>query len=876
MSLPILPSKLFIPGSDQLIARPHLFEQLNNGLGRKLILVTAPAGSGKTSLVSAWLREIKVPVAWLSLDGTDGDPGRFVTYIVAACQKIEPTIGQRVLDLLQAPQSPRLDTMMTLLLDDLSHLSHNDCLLVLDDYHLIEELSIHEGLRFLLDHLPPQMHLVVITREDPPFPLPKLRVRQQLTELRVRDLRFTIPEISAFFNQNSNPVQLSTEEIAALARRTEGWIAGLQLAAISLQNNPDPSDFIKNFAGDDRYIVDYLFSEVLEQQPSHVLDFLQQTSILKRFTANLCQAVSAQSRANEILAYLEEANLFLVPLDNRREWYRYHHLFGDLLSHRLKQTSPSQIPKLHRLASRWYQEHGFMEDAMHHALTAEDYDYAADLIEQVGLKMRGQGRLNQLQQWMVALPETYHAERPYLSLLLAFRSVLNMQAEKAEAHLSVAEPLISKMADNSKLKSEIMCQMSLLRGYISRLQGEIAASTRYLQEAAQWLPDHGAVLHCSVYLNLGTNHWILGNFSEAEAPFRQAITFLNQPDTVYPAFIAAAGLTNLYRQQGRLNEIGRLHQQLAQQLPPAQRSHLAKSFVAAEEGPLLYEKNELTAATESINQALETSKNLDRTINVSIALLILAWIKHVNGQRADIEPLLAQANANRQPFVVEFDYYQVRLWLAMGNLEAASRWARAYEQAHKEIKPWQALIDLTYAHILFAENQLEQTLKTLEQCEAATRSIGAMNWVVRSLALKAVCYQARHDRDQALHSLQQALTLAEPEGYCRTFIDMGLPMQRLLHQAATQGIATNYISHLLNNFPHSSADKPTPNLAEPLTEREHSILRLMAVGRSNREIAEKLFLSVNTIKWYSTHIYRKLGVNSRTEAVAQAREAGIL
>jgi len=546
MPLPILTSKLYIPHSDAIIARPHLFQQLTVGLSHKLILVAAPAGYGKTSLISAWLREINLSTAWLSLDATDCDPGRFISYVVAACRQIEPTIGQTILDLLQLPQPPPFEVMLTLLLDDLTKLALSHFLLVLDDYHLIEELSVHKGMRFLLDHLPPQLHLVIISREDPPFPLPQLRVRQQMTELRANDLRFTTSEIIAFFNQTTKEVKLSPADIAVLERRTEGWAAGLQLAAISLQNTPDPTGFIKDFAGDNRYVVDYLITEVLEQQPPDVLDFLQQTSILMRFTAALCQTVTTQPHAGETLAYLEETNLFLVALDNRREWYRYHPLFGDLLFHRLRQMSPAQIPRLHRLASHWYQEQGFSDDAIHHALAGEDYDYAADLIEQVGLKIIGQARLNQLQQWIVSLPKTFTSERPHFSVLLAWICVLNRQPDQAESHLAVAEPAIQNLAEDSKLRLEIVCQVAMLRGYVARLRYDLLASITHIQQAIQFLPNHNEFLQCTAYLNLGGNYWRLGNFAAVEMPLRQAVTFLNFPDTIYPALAAAGYLANTY------------------------------------------------------------------------------------------------------------------------------------------------------------------------------------------------------------------------------------------------------------------------------------------------------------------------------------------
>ncbi len=887
MSLPILTSKLYIPHSSALIARRRLFEQLTNGLSRKLTLVAAPAGSGKTSLVSAWLREIDLPVAWLSLDGADSEPTRFFNYLVAACRHLEPAIGQSVLDLLQTPQPPPLEAMMTLLIIDItSTTTAQQYLLVLDDYHLIDDISIHEAMKFLLDHQPPRLHLILITREDPPFPLPQWRVRRQMTELRANDLRFTTPEIIEFFNKTTKELSLSPEDVAALERRTEGWVAGLQLAALSLQNLADPTGFIKDFAGDDRYVVDYLITEVLQQQPPHVLDFLEQTSILRRFSATLGEAVTGQSNVAEILTYLEETNLFLVPLDNRREWYRYHHLFGDLLYHRLKQTSPGRIPKLHGLASRWYQAQGLTDDAIYHALAGEDYDYGADRIEQVGLKMIGQARLIQTERWIDSLPDTFIEERPYLSILLAWNSVLNMQPDKAETQLAHVRTGLQKLTSNNNLTLELTCQIAIIQGYISRLRRDLPTSIAHIQQAIESLPEENEFLQCVAHLNLGGNYWVLGNFTAAQAPLRQAVTFLGLADTTYPALVAAGYLTNAFLQRGHLSKAKNLCQHVEQKLTYRRRPPPAIAYVAIEQGALFYEQNDLTAATARLSQAVQLGENLDRIVNIGRALLLLAWIKQVSGQPEEATALLERASANRPPTVAEFEYHQVRLWLAQGNFSAAGEWAKAYGAQRDGEKPWQALDELTFAHVMLADKQVDRALEAVSWSEASAQAAGTTGWIIRSLALKALCYQATNDTKQALHSLRQALEIAEPEGYCRTFIDHGPPMHQLLQQAAAQNIAPAYVSRLLAAFPKSRqagtssppllrSPAPSP-LVEPLNDREISILRLMAAGLSNREIAEELYLATNTVKWYGSQIYGKLGVRKRAEAVDRGHELGIL
>ncbi|MCB0194880.1 MAG: hypothetical protein KDJ65_23220 [Anaerolineae bacterium] len=888
MDTPLLQTKLYIPATrSNLVTRPRLMERLNEGLPRKLTLIAAPAGFGKTSLVSDWVQQLDLPVAWLSLDEGDSELPHFLSYMVAALQKVDGDLGQTLLPLLQLSDPPPAETLMTLLINDIAALKQR-LLLVFDDYHLIQTLAIHQALAFLLDRLPPQLHLVFISREDPPFPLARLRVRRQISEIRSRDLQFSLDEARQFLNQTMR-LNLLPEAIATLERRTEGWVAGLQMAAIALQSyltmgdQANPTDFVETFAGDDRYVVDYLIAEVLELQPPHILDFLQQTSLLKRFTAPLCEAVTGQANAQETLTYLEEANLFLVALDNRRQWYRYHHLFGDWLYHRLKQTSPQQLAPLHHRAGRWYQAQGFTDEAIAHALAGEAYEDAANLIEEIGLTMIGQARLSRLQQWITSLPEDVIAERPYLSVLPAWISALHRQADQTERHLRLAESAAKNLKENGPLNAAIACQIAMLWGYVCRLRYDLRASIRHIEQAIQFLPDDNAFLSCTAYLNLGGTYWGLGNFTAAEGPLTKALTFLDFSTTSYPALAASGFLTNSYLQRGQLREAGKVCRDVAQALPRHRRPPPAMAYLAIEQGALLYEQNDLMAAEETLSQAVQLGENLDRIVNVGRALLILARIKQVTGHDDDTAALLERAATKRPPTAAEFDHCQVRLWLAQKNDKAAGRWAEAYEAQRGEERPWHILNELTLAHVLLADNRPERAIEIVSRCEAMAQAAEITGWVIRSLIFKAVCYQTVSHIEQALRSLQQALALAEPADYCRTFIDYGLPMQQLLQQVTAQGIAPAYVARLLAAFPDQTQAlpvvNPTPNsqpLIEPLNDREQSILRLMAAGLSNREIADQLYLSVNTIKWHSSNIYGKLGVKKRAEAVDRAHEMGIM
>ena len=418
MSTPILATKLYIPPPrPKVVLRPRLIERLNEGLDRKLTLISAPAGFGKTTLVSEWVAGSERPAAWLSLDEGDNDPTRFLTYLVAALQTIAPDIGEGVLSVLQSPQPPPTESILTALLNEITAVP-DDFVLVLDDYHVIDARPVDAALTFLLEHLPPQMHLVITTREDPQLPLARLRARGQLTELRAADLRFTPSEAAAFLNEVMG-LNLSAEDIAALETRTEGWIAGLQLAALSMRGREDVPGFIRAFAGDNRYIVDYLVEEVLQRQPERVRSFLLQTSILDRLSGPLCDAVTGQEEGNALLEALERGNFFVVPLDDRRHWYRYHHLFADVLHAHLMAEQPDQVPTLHRRASEWYEQHGSAADAIRHALAAEDFERAADLVELAVPAMRRSRQEATLLGWLKALPDELIQCRPVLSVAYA-------------------------------------------------------------------------------------------------------------------------------------------------------------------------------------------------------------------------------------------------------------------------------------------------------------------------------------------------------------------------------------------------------------------------------------------------------------------------
>ncbi len=889
----LLLTKLYIPSPNpRVVHRPHLMARMDVGLasGCKLTLLSAPVGYGKTTLVSDWLSTLKNPIAWLSLDPEDDEPLRFWIYVIAALQTIQPELGQAAFTALQTAQMPPIKNILSDLINQIATLS-DKIILVLDDYHLIETVEIHQSLNFLLDHLPPLMHLVIITREDPPLPLPQMRAKGQISELRANDLHFTVEESAQFLNRRMN-LNLQPEEIAALEQRTEGWVAGLQMAALSLHELDDAAVFIEAFAGDNRYVADYLISEVLDRQPDHIRDFLLQTAIVDRFTPALCAALMGDDtlQSGRIIAQIEALGLFVIPLDHVRQWYRYHQLFTDLLRYRLRQDDPSKFVALNRIASRWYQQQGLVEEAVKYGLVGGEHDHVAELIERSGLAMIGRGQLATLQNWINALSEKTIRKHPYLSVLLVWVGALTGQSDLAKRQLALAEEnLPSAKAD---LHSEIICQIALLRAYATRTSGDLDASIKHAQEALSHLPKNNVFLDCTIHLNLGGNYWLKGNFSTLEKPLIHANSFIDIPEVEYPALAAAGFLANAYLQQGQLRKAESLCRGIVERY--SRHAHPAAAYVFLEQGELFYERNDLDGALEVLSKTIQIGENADKIVNVIRARLLLAQVYQALGEQDEVVNLMAQADelfkqsSPRYQVMhqIEYDYYHVRCLLLQQKLQAALQWVGDYEQRRETINnPWALLNELVYAHVLLADGRPEQALPILKTGEEAARSYGAGGWVIQSLSLQSLCYQETNDLERALKMLRNALSMAEPEGYVRTFVDYGSPMQRLLHLAVERGVASDYVARFLAAFPEEEGENGLPGpqkvpaqqpLVEPLTDQEMRILRLMAAGLSHPEIAKELYLSLNTIKWHTTHIYSKLGVHRRAHAVVRAQELEIL
>jgi LuxR family maltose regulon positive regulatory protein len=904
---PLLQTKLYIPPiRRELVSRPRLVERLDAGMDRKLTLVSAPAGFGKTTLISEWLAGCQQRAAWLSLDESDNDPTRFLAYSITALQAFGDNVGGEALSALQSPQPPPTEAVLTSLINEVAAFP-NRMVFVLDDYHVIEAQPIHGALTFLLDHLPPQLHLIIITRSDPSLPLAGLRGRGELVELREPDLRFTRDEAKALLNQVTG-LDLDQAAVTTLERRTEGWAVGLQLAGLAMQGRSDVAGFIEAFAGDHTYIIDYLTDEVLDQQTEEVRTFLLQTSILHRLSGPLCEAVLSgpersipSTSSQEMLAYLARNNLFVIPLDDRRHWYRYHQLFADLLRYRLKQTQPTQVSELHRRASAWYASHDLVEDAVQHALAAGDYDRAADLIESVGAVMMGQGRFATLRAWVERLPEPVIRERPQICVGQAWYFNLTGQIEAIEPCLQAAERALQTGAFDQRTAAELRGAIALLRAFIAGYQNNVPRAVELLLEALTHLPEDQLYYRSVAYLRLGTIYKHQSAWEAAVEAARQAQALGEAAGNLYSALFAISLQAEVLTLQGQLRGGAKLCQNTIDQYLARQGERAIPSlgFAYITLGQILYEWNDLQAAAHILGQGIKLGEKVMAVWPVMRdGFTSLAWLKQMQGEPDEAESFLERAmdiaERSPEPFGrIDVAARQARLWLAQNNMAAAMHWAQAHRGTGPEARS--ELAELTLARVLLAQGKADEALGTLAPLGQALEAAGRKDGLIEVLVLKALAHQTQSDTASALEALGHALSLAEPEGYCRTFVDEGPSMATLLAQCLLQPghtaeqvrpFSPDYVNQLLAAFPphepepgaapSSPASPALAYLPDPLNDREIEVLHLLAAGLKTPEIADRLILAPSTIKWHLKNIYSKLGVHRRSEAIAQARTLGLL
>ena len=893
----LIATKLAIPPvRSSLVPRPRLFQRLEASLQHPLTLLAAPAGFGKTVVLSAWARPRQQSVAWVSLDSSDNDPAQFWSYALTALDALHPGIGATPLSLLQSAQSASIETVLAALIDSLGALPQHIAL-ILDDYQVIEESPIHRAMTFLLEYLPPQFHLVLASRVDPPLPLSRLRARHRLMELRADDLRFTFTEAASFLNEMMG-FQLAEHDIVALETRTEGWIAGLQLAALSMQGRKDIAGFVSAFAGSHRYIVDYLTEEVLHQQSEQVRSFLLQTSILERLCGSLCDAVTGQSDGQGMLEQLELANLFLLPLDDERSWYRYHHLFAEALRFRLTQAHPGLLPILHQRASAWFERHGFIPEAVNHAFAARDFERAATLIEPILYQMFSHGTHTTVRHWLEALPEEVLFNRPSLCLLYAWAFLYVGEIESCKRPLEVAERAWRAEGNLSRLGEVYIFQAS-----IALVQGDAIRARACAQEALPLLAEHDLINRCNYAVYTGASSLMLGNIREASHLLHEALVQC-QPVHLYSTLYTLNFLAEMQLVQGKLHQAAATSQEVISRL--AGRPSIHSSRASSRLGHLSREWNELDQAARYMQQAITLGEQAGQEIYMSPVYLVSA---QVHWTRGEVREALAALDKAEQAAVLlghrrateRARAFRARLELGQGNLAQAERWSEEAGIAVSDEPVYERETDyLMLARLRMAQHRNEEAVELLERLLAADEAAGRTGNVIAVLALQALASWQRGNAEQAMRVLGRLLVLAEPEGYVCVFVDEGPSMQALLatwlspplQQQDSRGThpSAGYVRQLLAAFPPSEAQsdksgedtgraETAPSrspLLEPLTAREQAVLELLAAGLSNAEIAARLIVTVGTVKTHIKGIYGKLGVHSRTQAIIRAREIGLL
>lgn len=948
MQTPILKTKLYIPPARPgLIPRPRLYNKLGEGLrpGCPLTLVSAPAGFGKTVLLSSWISHVGIPVAWLGLDSADNDPLRFWRHIVAALQTIKAASDESMQIAMEAVQGIPQDLLVTSLINDIAQIN-GIAILVLEDYHLVENKSIHDGINFLLNHLPPQFHLVITTRSDPPLQIARRRAAMELNEIRAVDLRFTRDEVKSFLNE-SMKLGLSSEDIEALETRTEGWIVGLQMAALSMQGRGDKHAFITSFTGDDRYIADYLLEEVLQRQPPGLQDFLLRTSALNRLNASLCDAIldpmdlssgagvelvgSAEVNkprlsSQDILEYLEHSNLFIVPLDDRRQWFRYHHLFTRLLNQRLIQThGPQEIHAIKKKASRWLEANGMLPDSVEYALACADYENATRLIGMVGNEMFARSEINTVLSWAGELPVEMLVKQPTLCALFAWAALATGHSQQSERYLDLIEKSVGATTDAfladtagfaalQPLTRSALYEAGVIRARLALDQFDTKRTydlarlvLPYLleQNKQPFIFNEPYQLRAPLLQTMALAYKIDGDLETASCYFSEAIDLAREQNNIHIYAISMSEIGQILILQGRLVEAAAIFQKAlyAPEIHVERMSVFSSmSFVGL--GTLAYELNDLEKAERLLREGLKLARIWNYWEALIPGYLGLAQLLVVQGNLDEADKALGELKevlTGATPILLTpVKAYQAWLAVLQGNLKFAQAWVESAGFGTKgdldERLEAEAIIAARIYHTL---GKTEQALELLARLLELVEKRESWGRAIQILALQALFQEASNLQDEAIETMRQALSLAAPQGYLRTFIDAGKPMAKLLtlyyeinKTAGDKSNLSSYLSRLLAAFDEEKtglrhkttgqAIETRPGLfmppvsTEPLSRREQDVLRLMADGATNSEIARQLFLSVNTVKKHVANIFDKLDATTRVQAVKKGRRAGYL
>jgi len=888
---PLLRTKLYLPPPRlNLVPRSRLLERLSNALTHALTLISAPAGFGKTTLLQEWISGYDLTLAWLSIDSGDNDAIRFWLYVLAAIQIIEPEIGKSVVTALQTPQPPPINSLLIELINEISDRSKahaTQCwLLVLDDYHLITESDVHDSLIFFLDHLPSQMHLIISTRSDPPWPLARLRARRKMIEIRTEDLRFSYQEATTFLNTVMK-LGISNKNVIALENRTEGWIVGLQMAALSMQNKSDLSGFIRAFTGTNRFILDYLLEEVLDHQTPDIQAFLLKTSLLDQMTAPLCDAILGSSNSRMILTQLEQANLFLVPLDDQRKWYRYHHLFSELLRSQLALMHPDEISNLHRKASQWLEDQGFVEEPVAHALAAQDYERMARLCEKFAQALLQQSKRNILSTWIEALPAEIIQESAWLCVYQSWMRHWSGKRDGGDECLENAERILldSTSLDPSE-KKKLAGSIAAVRAHYALINEQLPLAIEQAKKALNLLPKTDFYTPGAAGVALGGAYWAQGDIVKAEQAFVECASTALKEGFSYRASSALCYAALQQVKQAKLSIAEKtLLKALSLAQGPGDYKYPPAGYPLVKLSELACERNNLIQARNFIEDGVERCKLFGQVDLLAEAYVAQARVQLACGDYTGTRETLQQAdqiaiNTKLDPWATSWlDDCRVRLWLSTGNLDYANRWVMSSGlEVDGEFNYHYDLNHVTLARVLVSQilqNSVEadpnQCLKLLARLLAVTDEMGWVHHKIQVLVLKALTLKAIRDDDGAMQTLHQALTIAEPERYIRTFIAEGKSMEELLQKIAEQKNTSGYVEVLLKAFSKEPSNQ-RPDLVEPLSLREKEVLNFLMTSLSVPEIAKELILSPNTVRSHIKNIYSKLEVNRRLDAIEKAKE----
>jgi len=891
----LLTTKFFIPGIQRHhIKRPELIEILNNGIQCKLTLVSAPAGFGKSMLLSEWIDNLNSDeyiCAWISLEKAENDSALFLAYIVGSLMKnrgITHAFGNSILNVIKTPNAPLREIMITLL-NEIAESSFK-IIVVIDDFHEIDSLPVHETLTFLIEHQPPTLHFAILTRDDPPLPLARLRAHNQLNELRAAELRFTTTQVNSFF-RGIEGLNLSPEDISILEDRSEGWIVGMQLAAISLRGRTDIVDLKKSFTGNNRYILDYLISEVLDVQTDKIRDFLLQTSILNRFTGELCNALTDQSNSHEILEHLVKTNLFIVPLDDQGHWYRYHHLFADLLRMKFSKNQKTETKRLQLKASQWFEENNFFEEAIEYSLKAEDYESGVQLLVHYADEIMMIGSYSTIWRWLNEIPENYILPIPELCLVQAWKYFTGGHAIVAEKYLSAIEDSITS-GDSIENKNDIIGRMKAIRALLESFKGNVTGIINNTREALVLLSPGDLVWRSIVSMALGDTYGMTGELQKAFEIRSKALEESKASGNIYLILVCSMKLAITLRMKGELSAVIDLCGKYFNFAEDKKMPHLVVvGWLFSIWGEVLAETGQLEEALIKVMRSVEITESSEDILMLIWPRLCLSRILILKGDLKGADGIISEVEEMMQgrrtpPYISgTVSAWRGHLLLKLNQINSAIQWCDLYHLSLEgDLTPLNEAQYIVFARVLLAQKKYIDSMNLLQRLFKASVSGGRVSKMLEIQILQALALQAGNLEEECFTVLKRVLIQAEEKGFFQLFVQEGLEMARLLYDFSKKEGVTPYIKRLLSAFqgketePDASKDSIECNsvLIEPLSEREIDVLRLLANGLSRQEMAEKLFVSLHTVKTHLRNIYAKLGIHNRLQAINMARSLGIL